>query len=375
MASTKPVVVYGASGYTGRLVCEYLREFGVPFIAAGRNKARMEEALSSIPGITTVEHEVVEVEHEVEPLSELFAGAKVVCNMVGPFAMVGPQVVEACLRTGTHYVDTTGEQDWLLTCEERYGAEMAAQGLLLAPGIAHMYSTGEIAAQICLETPGLDTLDMLVLWKGAPTVASTQTILVNAAMAKAYYLEQNEYVEWPTDGRLYNVTVPGQHQLGLALPWGGTSHPVWFKRDARVANVKVVGGVFDQQLMQGVPLIVQAALAQVQGLPDDQKYAALFEVAASVRSEMPPRENPRINTSLDSVYASGPLGRVHCVIHGNCNYKQTGLLQAFAAYSLLQQAPRRVGFASACQAFGHRELLGVLRSFGLVMEPVLTAHR
>ncbi len=34
--STKPVIVYGASGYTGRLVCEYLREYNIPFIAAGR---------------------------------------------------------------------------------------------------------------------------------------------------------------------------------------------------------------------------------------------------------------------------------------------------------------------------------------------------
>ena len=60
-------------------------------------------------------------------------------------------------------------------------------------------------------------------------------------------------------------------------------------------------------------------------------------------NQMPPRENPRINTSLESVYASGPLGRAHCVLHGNCNYKQTGALQAYAAYSLLQQPPRRVG--------------------------------
>ena len=47
-------------------------------------------------------------------------------------------------------------------------------------------------------------------------------------------------------------------------------------------------------------------------------------------------------------------------------------MQAYAAYSLLQQPPRRVGFASGCQAFGHHELLGVLRSFGLVSSPVLT---
>jgi hypothetical protein len=91
-------------------------------------------------------------------------------------------------------------------------------------------------------------------------------------------------------------------------------------------------------------------------------------------NSMPPRENPRINKSVDSVHASGPLARAHCVIFGNCNYKQTGLLQAFAAASLLQQAPKRVGFASGCQAFGHHELLGALRSFGLVQAPVLTVH-
>jgi len=74
------------------------------------------------------------------------------------------------------------------------------------------------------------------------------------------------------------------------------------------------------------------------------------------------------------VHASGPLGRAHCVIFGNCNYKQTGMMQAFAAHWLQQQPPKRVGFASGCQAFGHHELLGALRGFGLVQAPVLTVH-
>jgi short subunit dehydrogenase-like uncharacterized protein len=375
MSSDKPVVVYGASGYTGRLICEYLREFNVPFIAAGRDKARIAEALDKVPGLDTVPHEIIEVEHQVGPLTELFSGARVVCDTVGPFAQHGGEVVEACLAAGCHFLDTTGEQDWLIRCDEVYGPKMADRGLLLAPGVAQMYTTGEIAANLCLETPGLDTLDILVFWKGFPTVASTRTILVNAALAKAYYLEQNQYIEWPADAGLYDVTVPGQHETGLALPWGGTSHPVWFKRDPRVANVKVLGGVFNRPLMQGVPQIVSGALAQIQDLSAEDKYKALSEQAAAVMNQMPPRESTRVNTSLDSVHASGPITRAHCVIHGNCNYKQTGLLQAYAAYSLLQQPPRRAGFASACQAFGHRELLGVLRSFGLVMEPVLTVQK
>ncbi len=376
MSNKKPVVVYGASGYTGRLICEYLREYGIPFIAAGRSADKIQAAMqSNVPGIETASYEVAEVPHTVAALTELFRGASVVLNTVGPFAKFGPEVVEACLVAKCHYTDTTGEQDWLITLDEQYGAQFAAAGLLLSPGLAHMYTTGEIAAQLCLETPGLDTLDIAVFWGGSPTIASTQTILVNAATSKAYYLDQNKYVEWQPDAGLYNVTIPGQHEAALALPWGGTSHPVWFKRDPRVATVKVLGGVFNKPLMQGVPLIVAAALKATEGMNADDRYAALAQTAAGVMNTMPPRENPRLNKSVDSVHASGPLARAHCVIFGNCNYKQTGLLQAFAAASLLQQAPRRVGFASGCQAFGHHELLGALRSFGLVQEPVLTVHR
>lgn len=373
MSNKKPVVVYGASGYTGRLVCEYLREYNIPFIAAGRDAKRIQAVMDKIPGIETADYEVVEVEHNVAALTELFRGAKVVSNMAGPFIKFGHEVAEACLATGCHYMDTTGEQDWVMEAQERWGAKFAAKGLLLSPGIAQMYTTGEIAANICLETPGLDTLDILVLWKGFPTYASTQTIFT-ILKAKWYYLEQNKYVEWPA-GTKFEVNVPGQHQTALALPWGGTSHPVWFKDDPRVANCKVAGGVFAREVMQGVVATQQMFEEKIKPLPFEQQEVALAEIASSVQAAMPPRENPRVNTSIDSVHASGPLGRAHCVIHGNCNYKQTGLLHAFAANHLLQAVPKRVGFASACQAFGHRELLGALRSFGLVMDPILTVHR
>ncbi|MCA1188982.1 MULTISPECIES: DUF5938 domain-containing protein [unclassified Saccharopolyspora] len=375
MATDKKVVVYGASGYTGRLICEYLREYGIPFLAAGRNRQRVQDAVDAVPGIDTVEHDVVEVEHTAEALAEQFRGASVVLNTVGPFARFGHEVVQACLEIGAHYTDTNGEQNWMIDVEQRYGAAFADRGLLLTLGLAQMYTIGEIAANICLETPGLDTLDIQVFWKGHPTVASTNTILTNAVLADAFYLEQNEYVPWPADRGTYDVVVPGHHEVGLALPWGGTSHPVWFKNDPRVSNVRALGGVFDRSLMQAVPQIVASAMEQMEGLSTEQKLAMIDEISAGVRSEMPPRENPRINTSLDSVHASGPLGRAHCVIHGNCNYKQTALLNAHAAAELLQQPPRKVGFASSCQAFGHRELLGTLRAFGLVLDPILEVHR
>jgi short subunit dehydrogenase-like uncharacterized protein len=370
--SAKPVVVYGVSGYTGRLICEYLREYNVPFIAAGRDKDKVQEVVDKIPGITDVLHDVVEVEHTVEALTELFTGARVVCNTVGPFIKFGHTVVEAAANAGAHYLDTTGEQDWVLEVKDRWHQVFADKGLVVSPGVAQMYTTGEIAANLCLEHPGLDSLDILVLWKGFPTFASTQTIFT-ILKADWYYLEQNQLQPWAMD-KVFNVSIPGQHETGLALPWGGTAHPVWFQDDPRVANVKACGGVFERAVMEGVIATTKMFEEQIKPLPPEEQEKQLEAIAGSVQATMPPRENPRVNTSLDSVHASGPLGRAHCVIHGNQNYKQTGLLQAFAAYSLLQQAPRRSGFASACQALGHRELLGALRSFGLVMEPLLTVQ-
>ena len=54
MSDKKPVVVYGASGYTGRLVCEFLRQYQVPFVAAGRNAHRIQEVMDYLPEIDFV---------------------------------------------------------------------------------------------------------------------------------------------------------------------------------------------------------------------------------------------------------------------------------------------------------------------------------
>jgi short subunit dehydrogenase-like uncharacterized protein len=127
-----PVVVYGASGYTGRLVMEHLREHGMPFVAAGRDRRRIEESLRLVPGIESARYEIAEVEHSVEALTKLLQGRRVICNTVGPFARYNMEVAEACLRTNVHYMDTTGEQFAMMqldkhfqprVCQGRFGVD------------------------------------------------------------------------------------------------------------------------------------------------------------------------------------------------------------------------------------------------------------
>ena len=49
MSDKKPVVIYGANGFSGRLIAEFLREYNVPFIAAGRSRARLEDVMKHVP--------------------------------------------------------------------------------------------------------------------------------------------------------------------------------------------------------------------------------------------------------------------------------------------------------------------------------------
>jgi NAD(P)-dependent dehydrogenase (short-subunit alcohol dehydrogenase family) len=347
MSSDKRVVVYGASGYTGKLIAEHLRELNVPFIAAGRNEERVKDC-------------------------ELFTGAEVVCNTVGPFATHGHEVAQAALNAGCHYLDTTGEQNWVMDARDRYGEEYAAKGLLLAPSTSYMHQVSDIAANIALETAGIDSLEILCLFSGTPTFASTQSIFT-ILMADHYYLEENSYRQW-APASSYNVHVPGYHDTFLALPWGGSAHPVWWKDDPRVVNARALSGVFDQPLMHNVAGMAKKFEEEIKPLPPEQRQAALAEIASGVQGGTPPREQRSFHRTLDSVIGRGPNKMVRVDIHGNATYLQTGLIQAWCARRLLTGPPKAVGFAPATKAFGHRELLGALQGFGFLGEPVVTGH-
>src|SRR5499427_471738 len=246
----RPVVVYGANGFSGRLIVEFLREYNLPFIAAGRSRARIEEVIERVPGIETANYEVAETAGPLEELVHLFRGAKVVCNTAGPFIYNGARVVEACLKAGCHYVDIGGEQAWLREVATDWHQKFAAAGLLVAPGTAFMSAVSDAAARLCMETGAIDTLEILTMFKGIPTFGSTQTIFA-VIKTDAFYLEQNRYKAWPR-AKGYEVHVPGSMQAQLALAWGGFPHPVWYRNHPQVANVRSLGGLLDRQIMENV---------------------------------------------------------------------------------------------------------------------------
>lgn len=361
MTTNYPVVIYGASGYTGRLVAEHLRDLGVPFIAAGRNRQRIEENMRLVPGIENARYEIAEVEHSVEALTRLLTGRKVVCNTVGPFMRYNKEVAEACLRAGVHYLDTTGEQSAILQLDEHFGRDFAKAGLVMIPSTAYMYGMSEIGARHCLETPGVDSLRLHAIGNAVPTVASAQTIL-DAIRHPCYYLKDNELVRYPgiENGRL---STPSGEVL-ITSNWGGSSNPIWFSRDGRVRNCKMDVAIWNQELYKKELALERAYKVQLQWVPEDQLVQILDHMARTITPETPPRETRQVHRSIDICLATGNNVAVKSTIYSTGGYFTTGLLQAYAARRLSVETPRVVGLRSPSEVFGHRELMGALESYG-----------
>ncbi|WP_037313462.1 saccharopine dehydrogenase family protein [Ruegeria halocynthiae] len=361
MEEKKPVVVYGANGSTGKLICEYLREYDIPFIAAGRNEERLEAAMKLVPGNETADYEVRAVEHSVEALTELFKGASVVCNVVGPFHFYGQPVVEAALAAGCHYIDTTGESNWMKQLKDEFGPKFAAANLSLCPGTAYMYINLEIAAQVALEEDGIDTIEAVTSSNGIPTYGSTQTI-VSLVKSESTYYENGQRVDWPV-AKVYETVVPGYVMTQLAHPWGGGSLPLWFEDDYRVRNCRTLTTFPDRPMFENIVQLEGHYHKDIKKLPQEEQDAILFQIAEGMQPGHPPRENRLIHSCVDYAIGTGGARQREVILRSGPAYLQTGAYQAAAAHKLINQGPDKVGFVSPCQMLGHRYLLSQTETF------------
>jgi short subunit dehydrogenase-like uncharacterized protein len=103
------VIVFGATGFTGRLVADYLRSTEhepVRWAIAGRSRDKLEALGLGVP---------ILIADALDPAAvrELARQTKVVCTTAGPFARYGSELVAACADAGTHYCDLTGEVAWM----------------------------------------------------------------------------------------------------------------------------------------------------------------------------------------------------------------------------------------------------------------------
>jgi len=130
------VIVWGATGFTGRLVAEYLfnhystnqqrAEQPIKWAMGGRNQAKLEAVRAEVAD-ETIPLVVADSQDEAS-LDAMTKRAAVICTTVGPYGKYGSKLVAACVANRTHYCDLAGEVPWMRTMIDQYHDAAQANG-------------------------------------------------------------------------------------------------------------------------------------------------------------------------------------------------------------------------------------------------------
>jgi len=115
------IVVWGSTGFTGRLTCAYLSNKypDLKWAIAGRNRSTLEELKRTLDLKETVGVIVADLSDKAA-LKDMASHTKVVLSTAGPYAKIGKPVVEARVAGGAHYCDLTGEAPWVREIADKF---------------------------------------------------------------------------------------------------------------------------------------------------------------------------------------------------------------------------------------------------------------
>ena len=285
------ILLFGATGYTGRLTAASLARRGASFAIAGRNKAKLYALADETDGPEVRLASVGDVDALVSALDDV----KVLITCVGPFMEFGDTAVEAALRSKTHYIDSTGEGLFISKMIAR-DAEAREAGIVMASAMGLDEVPIDVAAT--LATEGMTRAE-LILSYAIPLTPSRGTL----RSALGIMVEEGQWIE---GGR------PRMIRAGTERRWAPFPPPVGPKQTVGMPlaegwlaplhldleSVKTFAAVGAAQRLglSGLPLLGKALetrggrwtldqlLARIPDGPGEQTRRARFRLLAEARS-------------------------------------------------------------------------------------------
>jgi short subunit dehydrogenase-like uncharacterized protein len=214
---TSSVVVYGATGYTGALIAEAMVSAGITPLLAGRNALAV-EALASRLGVPW---RAVSLD-DARGLDALLSDATLVLHCAGPFYRTMAPMVDACLRTRTHYLDITGEIQVFETCAARDAAARAA-GVMLLPGVGFDVVPSDcLAAHTAARLPGATEL-VLAFHNTAGLSRGTATTMIELAHTGGMIRRDGVLARVPPAFHTRTFDFGRGPRMAVTIPWGDVS--------------------------------------------------------------------------------------------------------------------------------------------------------
>ncbi len=357
----KPIAVYGATGFTGRLIARELRRRRADFVIAGRSRGKLDALSEELGGVPVATAPL----DDGAALRELLGPCATVIACAGPFTLHGEPILAAATETGTHYVDTTGEQPFMKMVFDRYGERAAQRGAALVSGMGFDYAPGDLIA--ALTADGMGPLDEIVIAYCVRGFAPTQ----GTALSALEIMRGGDVVwrdgEWrpaphSADGGSWRFPEPIGEQRMLRYPAG---EQVTVPRHVQTARVRTLlsGMVIPPRLMPlAAPATPLAGLAM---------RTPLRGVAAALVRRLPEGPDERRRKAARFVIScearAGSLAR-RGTVRGTDIYGLTAATTAHAALLCADPSYDRSGALAPAQAFDPASFLASLADFGVSAE-------
>ncbi len=347
-------MLFGATGFTGRLVAEYLAKAappGVSWALAGRDPAKLEALGLDAPVLVA----------DAERPRALAEQARIVATTVGPYVTYGEPLVRACAETGTHYLDLTGEPEFFDRVYVRYDAVARRSGAKIVHAcgfdsipwdLGVLHTVNQLPEGVPLRVSGFLRGDMRA---SGGTLASALTILSRPRQLVEAALRRRRAEPRPPGRRVSSRPGVLRYAGGWALPMPSIDCLV-VGRSARLLDRYGPDFAYRQYYAAGpLPAAVAAASAAA-------AVTVLAQVPPARRmlmNRLPPGEGPspqrRARNWFQATFVGEGGGRrvITRVSGGDPGYDETAKMLAESALCLaLDDTPRAAGQLTTASAMG-----------------------
>jgi short subunit dehydrogenase-like uncharacterized protein len=341
------VLVFGATGFSGRMVVQHLIERGIPVRAAARSQEKLEQLAEQFSAIEIVQADVADPPSVVAAA----AGSDLLITSVGPYTSTGHVAAEAALAAGISYIDITGEPGWLRQVFNEFGPRAAEQGLAMLPAFGYDYVPGNLAGAIALERAGEAAVRVDVGYflrgKNKRTTESFSRGTLDSLKASSkeipYEFRDGALEDVTGPKRILDFDLDGESVTAVAI--GGTEHFALPRFAPQLTDVNVGLGWFSP----GGDSTPESDAPAADGPTEEKRAKARTNVIAIARDAS--------GESLAEVRVDGPNP-----------YDLSGVLTAWAAERMLAGDVTGTGALGPVDAFGLDQLRAGCEEVGLTAD-------
>ena len=360
------IVLFGATGYTGRLTAAALVTRGQKPLLASRSHEAVRDLARSLGGLEWALADV----GDPASVRALLSQGDVLVSTVGPFARFGDVAAQAAIQAGAHYIDSTGEPLFVRRVFERFAPAAQAAGVGLLTAIGADWVPGNLAGALALREAGGAAARVQVGYfvtggRGSMAISGgTRASAAGAMLEPGFAWHEGQLMSEPGGVHTLDFEVNGRRRPGLSV--AGSEHFTLPRLAPTVRDVDVYLGTFGSTT--GAMSLLSRGLAASLRVPGAHRVADATARRLVRGSSGGPDATERARTGLHTVaVVRGAHGEQLAAVHvaGGNVYDYTADILAWAATTALRTGLRGSGALGPVDAFGLDVLQAGCRDAGL----------